>query len=311
MVHLQQAHGYKPNTTVGAITAHKVSDRLRYFHNCTTLILVAGPTNPNPWPVLAHCLHDQHRVYPVKRPSCLYLRSRQHWWQQRQQRWWCHAMHHHRQLLRYGVAPDALVTWGYLPSYKQCMCLFGAWPARQRWTLCPMAKFPPGNLWPGEQWGCDRGLAKVPHQLCTHVAELDLHGGGQLPATCPVLADGLWARHLCRGLPCPHEVLQHIPRDWGNDLTYNQFVGGSLLFFWDLMPDDIGIVAYLYPRFPDTMKDESVEPDWCGWAYITYPRTSSPYQSCFDLLDYRHPTALFSFHHPWQGYCLGGPWRWP
>ena len=67
MVHLQQAHGYKLNTTVGAITAHKVSDRLRYFHNCTTtstwclhpcpssgtmtfmyfrtsLILVAGPT---------------------------------------------------------------------------------------------------------------------------------------------------------------------------------------------------------------------------------------------------------------------------
>ena len=31
-VHLRQAHGYKLNTSVGAIMAHKVSGQLRYFH---------------------------------------------------------------------------------------------------------------------------------------------------------------------------------------------------------------------------------------------------------------------------------------
>ena len=31
-VHLRQAHGYKLNASVGAIMAHKVSGRLRYFH---------------------------------------------------------------------------------------------------------------------------------------------------------------------------------------------------------------------------------------------------------------------------------------
>ena len=43
-VHLRQAHGYKLNASMGAIMAHKVSGRFRYFHaSANNYRLVASP----------------------------------------------------------------------------------------------------------------------------------------------------------------------------------------------------------------------------------------------------------------------------
>ena len=37
------------------------------------------------------------------------------------------------------------------------------------------------------------------------------------------------------------------PNDWNNDLSAQQFVGGTMLFSWDLMPDDSDGTAYCRP----------------------------------------------------------------
>ena len=43
-------------------------------------------------------------------------------------------------------------------------------------------------------------------------------------------------------------------RDWSNELSTAQFVGGSMLLSWDLMPSDSNGVTYLSPRHLGTMK---------------------------------------------------------
>ena len=44
------------------------------------------------------------------------------------------------------------------------------------------------------------------------------------------------------------------PSDWSNGLSATQFVGGSMLSSWDLMPDDSDGTAYLSPRRLGTVK---------------------------------------------------------
>ena len=44
------------------------------------------------------------------------------------------------------------------------------------------------------------------------------------------------------------------PSYWSNGMSVEQFVGGSMLLSWDLMPDDINGVAYLSPRHLGTVK---------------------------------------------------------
>ena len=44
------------------------------------------------------------------------------------------------------------------------------------------------------------------------------------------------------------------PSDWSNGLSVEQFMGGSMLLSWDLMPDDSDVVAYLSSRYLGTIK---------------------------------------------------------
>ena len=94
-------------------------------------------------------------------------------------------------------------------------------------------------------------------QLRTFGAEFGLHGCGWTPTTGPALAARLYANHLCRDLPCPADVQWHVPQwleHWSNVLSANQFVGGSMLSSWDLMPNDSDGVAYLNPWCLGTVK---------------------------------------------------------
>ena len=44
------------------------------------------------------------------------------------------------------------------------------------------------------------------------------------------------------------------PSDWSNGLSVDQFMGGSMLLSWGLMPDDSDGVAYLSFRYLGTIK---------------------------------------------------------
>ena len=76
--------------------------------------------------------------------------------------------------------------------------------------------------------------------------------GGPLPAQPwqPDFTQGLYAETY-------HALLKSAgmyPSDWSNGLSAEQFVGGSMLLPWDLMPDDNDRRAYLSPRRLGTMK---------------------------------------------------------
>ena len=95
---------------------------------------------------------------------------------------------------------------------------------------------------------------KSPYNL----AHMDLNqvclvvDGGPLPAQPwqPDFTQGLYAETY-------HALLKSAgmyPSDWCNGLSAKQFVGGSMLLPWDLMPDDSGGMAYLLPRRLGTVK---------------------------------------------------------
>ena len=65
---------------------------------------------------------------------------------------------------------------------------------------------------PSEQWSLRQQLAKESLQLRTYRTEFSPLGCGWTPTTGPALAARLYARPLCRDLPCPTEVQWHVPQ---------------------------------------------------------------------------------------------------
>ena len=104
------------------------------------------------------------------------------------------------------------------------------------------------------------------------------------------------------------------PSDWSNDLTCSQFMYGSMLLSWDLMPNDSNSVAYLSPRHLGTVKVNLrfAKPLPATTTFIAYAQYDN-----LVLIDGYH-TAIFeynawrtadSFRRPWWG-ILGRTGLW-
>ena len=101
-----------------------------------------------------------------------------------------------------------------------------------------------GHHWPGELWSLCGCLAKESLQLCTY-------GPGFGLSASPGLRT--WRKAFLTN----HALLKcsgMCPSDWSNGLSVDQFMGGSMLLSWDLMPDDSDGVAYLSTRYLGTIK---------------------------------------------------------
>ena len=98
--------------------------------------------------------------------------------------------------------------------------------------------------WPGELWSLCWCLAKESFQLSTYGPGVGLSASPGLQTWRKAFMTN-HALLKCSGM---------YPSDWSNGLSVDQFLGGSILLSWDLMPDDSDGVAYLSSRHLGTIK---------------------------------------------------------
>ena len=188
-------------------------------------------------------------------------------------------------------------------------------PACWMWTCCSPAKAPPQSLL---AWLAMKLSSRAWCYDPFNFAHMDLNMACLVEDGRPLPTQPWWLDfELSTNTEAYHVLMKSngiYPSDWGNDMTAEQFVGGSILLSWDLTLGNSDGMAYLSLRQLGTMKanlriTRLLPTIAVIIAYMQHNNLLVINKYRTVALDYNTWCSAGSFRRPWWGIPgLPGPW---